>query len=162
MHFKWTLRSRNLGAQRHAKPSARRSDLCVGGCDVTRRMLSDPADTQRARGRNRDVSIAMACNQATMRCSGGRSRREARRAGRRHRGETGRRLTALGERRCPLMARAASLPRGPTEDGAVGSPDSSQGAELMHGLRSAPFDSGTGGGAGGRTLVPRRPQQHEA
>lgn len=51
MHLEWTLRSRNLGAQRHAKPSARRSDLCVGGCDVTRRMLSDPADTQRARGR---------------------------------------------------------------------------------------------------------------
>jgi len=60
------------------------------------------------------------------------------------------------------MARAASLPRGPTEDGAVGSPDSSQGAEPMHGLGSAPIDSGTGGGAGGRTLVPRRPQQHEA
>jgi hypothetical protein len=60
------------------------------------------------------------------------------------------------------MARAASLPRGPTEDGAVGSPDSSQGAEPMHGLGSAPIDSGTGGGVGGRTLVPRRPQQHEA
>ena len=58
--------------------------------------------------------------------------------------------------------KSGELAEGTNRRGAVGSPDSSQGAEPMHGLRSAPIDSGTGGEAGGRTLVPRRPQQHEA
>ena len=60
------------------------------------------------------------------------------------------------------MASAATLPRGPTDDGAVGSPDSPQGAELKHGLESARIGSGTGWGLDGRTFVLRGPQQHEA
>ena len=75
---------------------------------------------------------------------------------------TGRKLPAAADRACPPMAIAVSLPEGPANLGAVGSPDSRQGAEFKQGLESASIDSGTDGEEDGRTFVSRGRQQHEA
>ena len=150
MHFGWTPRRRNLGAQRDVKPTARRSRM-LRGAAISRngRCLTPRTRNERADG-DRAVSIAMAWNQARMRRSGGRSRREARRAGRRQRVENGSRMPTVSSRRCPNIASDALLPTGPSE-GALGSPESPQGAEFIwHGLAPARSGSGVGSGAGGR------------
>ena len=60
------------------------------------------------------------------------------------------------------MALAITLPEGPGEFGAVGSPDPWQGEDFKQGVESASVAPGTGGERGGRTFGLRGPQQQEA
>jgi len=106
--------------------------------------------------------MAMRWNQARARCSGGLSLRETLRAGRMHRGGEGRKRPAAANGACAPMALAVTLPEGPGEFGAVGSPDPWQGEDFEQGVESASVAPGTGGKRGGRTFGLRGPQQQEA
>ncbi len=132
-----------------------------GRCDITRRTLSFPAVARdgRAHG-DRKASIALAWNQARLKRSGGRSRREARPVGRRQRGGNGRQWPAASSRSRSTVARAALLLTGPT-DGASGSPGSPQGAESRHGSASTRSDLGGDSESGGRIRSCRGRQQHD-
>ena len=83
-----------------------------------------------------DASIAIAWDQAMAVPSGGSSRREARRAGRMHREEEGRRLSEAWGRMCPIIESVAVFPTGLT-DGELGRPESPHGAEFKQGLELA-------------------------
>jgi hypothetical protein len=88
----------------------------------------------------RAVSVAMAWNQARLRCSGGRSSREPRRTRRMQQGSGGRRGPAARGAGGPQCASAATLPDGPGT-GASGSPRSPQGAAPRHG--ASPIRAGS-------------------
>jgi len=107
------------------------------------------------------ASMTIAGTQVTARRSGGSSSREARRAGRMHRGGEGRSRPAASGRECPQMARVAVSPKGPADE-ALGNPESPHGAEFRHGLEAARAGPAAGTGAGGKTFVPRGPQQQDA
>ena len=131
-------------------------------CDVTQRTLSDPATRDERADGDRDVSIAIAWNQARIRCSGGRSRREARRDGRRQRVENGsmRRACRAADARKPR--RPQSWLTGPS-DGAPGSPESPQGAEFnRQGLAIGAIRFRGGLGSRQPSLRSRGPQQHDS